>query len=65
MELGHSDLLSAYKTDFAQMSLSQENAIDSGQIWSEMVLEWNYFNFVPVDYPRWPPRGPLLKIAQT
>ena len=47
------------------MSISKENATNSDQIWSELVLEWNYFNFVPVDYPRWPPWGPLLKIAQT
>ena len=55
VELGHSDLLSVYKSSFAQMPISQENM---NVFWSDsitMVPEWNHFIFMQTDNPRWPP----------
>ena len=56
-ELGHSDLLSIYKSSFAQMPISQENM---NVFWSDsitVVPEWNHFIFMQIDNPRWPPRA--------
>ena len=56
-ELGHKDLLSIYKSNFAQMPLSQENMY---VFWSDsitMVHEWNHFIFMQIDNPRWPPEA--------
>ena len=53
--LGHSDLLSVYKSSFAEMPISQENM---NEFWSDlvtMVPESNYFIFMQIDYSRWPP----------
>ena len=55
-ELGHSNQMSVYKSNFAQMPISQENM---NVFWSNlitMVAEWNHFIFVQML---------LLKIAQT
>ena len=60
VELGHTDLLSVYKSNFAQMSISQENM---NVFWSDlitMVSEWNYFIFMQIDNPRWLP-GAITK----
>ena len=56
-ELGHSDLLSIYKSNFAQMPISQENM---NVFWPDlitMIPEWNHFIFMQIDNPRWPPKG--------
>ena len=53
-ELGHSDLLSVYKSNFAQMPISQENM---NVFWSDsitMVPERNHFIFMQINNPRWP-----------
>ena len=62
--LGHSDLLSVYKSKFAQIPICQENM---NVFWSDlitMVPEWNHFIFMQIDNPRWPP-GAVTKLAQT
>ena len=51
-ELGHSDLLSVCKSSFAQMPISQENM---NVFFVTIVPEWNYFKFMQMGYPRWPP----------
>ena len=54
-ELGHGDLLSVYKSNFAEMPISQENM---NVFWSDlitMVPESSYFIFMQIDYSRWPP----------
>ena len=59
-ELGHRDLLSVYKSNFAQMPISQENMY---VFWSDsitMVPELNHFIFMQIDNPRWPP-GAITK----
>ena len=53
--LGHSDLLSVYKSNLAQMPISQENMNVFCSDLIRMVPEWNYFIFMQIDYPRWPP----------
>ena len=63
-ELGHSDLLSIYKSNFAPMPISQENI---NVFWSDsitMVPEWNHFIFMQIHNPKWPP-GTVKRIAQT
>ena len=60
VELGHSDLLRVYKSNFAQMPISQENM---NVFWSDsitMVPEWNHFIFMQIDNARWPP-GAVIK----
>ena len=50
-ELGHSDLLSIYTSNFAQMPTSQEKM---NVFWSDsitMVPKWNYFIFMQIDNP--------------
>ena len=54
-ELDHSDLLSVYKSNFAQMPISQENM---NVFWSDlitMVSDWNYIKIMQTDLPRWSP----------
>ena len=53
--LGQRDLLIVYKSNFAQMPISQENMYI---IWSDsitMVPELNHFIFMQTDNPIWPP----------
>ena len=60
-ELGHNDLLSVYKSNFAQMPISRENM---NLFWSDLtkiVPELNFFKFKQMDYPRLSPRA--FKIA--
>ena len=50
-ELGQSNQLSVYKSNFAQMPISQENM---NLFWSDsitMVPEWNLFIFMQIDNP--------------
>ena len=54
-ELGHSDLLCVYKSSFAQMPISRENVNVFCSDLIAMVPKWNYFIFLQIDYPRWPP----------
>ena len=54
-ELGHSDLLCVYKSYFAQMPISRVNVTVFCLDLITMVPEWNYFIFMQIDYPRWPP----------
>ena len=52
-ELGHSDILSVYKSSFAQMPISLENMT---VFWSDlitMVPEWNHFIFMQIDYQKY------------
>ena len=55
VELGHSDLLSVYKSSFAQMPISHENMNVFLSDSITMVPEWNHLIFMQIDYPRWPP----------
>ena len=53
--MGHSDLLSVYKSNFAQMPISQVNM---NVFWSDLITiipELNYFILMQTDYSRWPP----------
>ena len=43
-DLGHSDLLSVYKSNFIQMSISQENMNVFSSDLITMVPEWNHSN---------------------
>ena len=51
-ELGHSDLLSVYKSSFAQMPISQENINVFCSDLITVIPEWNYFIFMQIYYPR-------------
>ena len=51
-------------TNSAQMSISQENMNVLRSDLITMVPEWNYFIFMQIDNPRWPP-GAVTKIALT
>ena len=52
-ELGHSDLRSVYKSNFAQMPISQENMNVFCSDSITMVAEWNHCMFMQIDNPRW------------
>ena len=54
-ELGHRDILSVYKSNFAQMPISQENMNVYLTDSITMVPEWNHNIFMQIDNPRWPP----------
>ena len=54
-EIDYSDLLSHYKSDFAQMPMSPQN---KNILWSDlikMVPELNFLKFKQTDYPSWLP----------
>ena len=44
-----------YKSNFAQTPISQENVNVFCSDLITMVPKWNYFIFMQIEYPRWPP----------
>ena len=61
-ELDHGDLLSVYRSSFAQMPISRENMNVYCSDLIGMVLELNFFKKMQIDYPRWR-LGVVTKIA--
>ena len=51
-ELSHSNILSVYKSNFAQVPISQDNTNVFGSDLITMVPEWNHFIFMQIDNPR-------------
>ena len=50
---------------FAQMPISQENMNVFCSDLITMVPEWNYFRFMQIDYPNWPPGAVTKKSINT
>ena len=44
-----------FTSPFAQMPISRENMNVFCSDLITMVPKWNYFIFMQIDYPRWPP----------